>query len=263
MIPTREGDDKMTTKRWPIACSLVALTLVVGNSPLRGEEGTEQIIAKLETKAAAVKSYQADTTTTIQMMGKNMSMQGNVVFKKPKKSRSETVMDMGAVKMQQIHVSDGKTAWMYQPKMKMATRIDLEKVAAETKEEPVGQKTADICKPLQCLQRESISHVRTEEIDGSKVCVFQGLPGKSGLQKMPFNLAKIETWIGADDGVVRKMIMFNEEGNEMMSQSYTNIQLNIEVADSQFEFTPPEGIQVVDMTEGTIAMMKEMKGEPE
>ncbi len=68
---------------------------------------------------------------------------------------------------------------------------------------------------------------------------------------------------GAEDGVVRKMIMFNEEGKEMMSQSYTNIQLNIEVADSQFEFTPPEGIQTVDMTEGTINMMKEMKGEAE
>jgi outer membrane lipoprotein-sorting protein len=263
MIPTREGDDKMTTKGWPIACSLVALTLVVANSPLRGEDETKQIIADLQAKAAAVKSYRADTTTTIQMMGKKMSMPGNIVFKKPKKSRSETVMDMGAVKMQQIHVSDGKTAWMYQPKMKMVTRIDLEKVAAETKKEPAGQETTDICKPLQCLQRESISHVRTEEIEGSKVCVFQGLPGKSGFQKMPFNLAKMEMWVGADDGVMRKMIMFNDEGNEVMSQSYTNIQLNIEVADSQFEFTPPEGVQVLNMTEGTIAMIKEMKGEPE
>ena len=147
--------------------------------------------------------------------------------------------------------------------MKLAMRIDMEKVAAETKEEPAEQETADICKPLQSLQRESVSHVRTEEIDGSRVCVFQGLPGKTGLQKMPFAPAKIEMWIGADDGVVRRMIMLNEEGKEMMSQSYTNIQLNIEIADSQFEFTPPEGIQAVDMTEGTISMMTEMKGERE
>lgn len=68
----------------------------------------------------------------------------------------------------------------------------------------------------------------------------------------------MEIWIGADDGVLRKMIMLDKEGKEMMSQSYTNIQLGIEVADSQFEFTPPEGSQVVDMTEGTIGMMKEI-----
>jgi len=242
-----------------MASSLLALTLVVGNSPLRGQEGTEQIIAKLETKAAAVESYRADMAATIQMMGKNMSMQGSILFKKPKMSRAETVMDMGAVKMQQIQISDGKTAWMYQPKMNLAMRIDLEKVAAETEEDPAGQKTTDISKPLQSFQRESISHVRTEDIEGSKVCVFEGLPGKQGLQKMPFAPAKIEMWIGAGDGLVRRMIMFNEEGKEMMSQSYTNIQLNVEAADSQFKFTPPEGVQVVNMTEGTINMMKEMK----
>ena len=172
-------------------------------------------------------------------------------------------MDMGAMKMQQIHVSDGKTTWIYHPKMNLAMRIDMEKVAAETKEESAGEKTADISKPFHSIQRDTISRVRTEEIDGSKACVFRGLPEKSGVQKMPFAPAEIELWIGADDGLVRKMIMFNEEGKEIMSQSYTNIQLNIEVADSQFAFTPPEGTQVVDMTEGTINMLKEMKGEAE
>jgi len=253
----------MATTRWPIASGLVALTLVMGNSPLRGEEGTEQIIANLKTKAAAVKSYQADMTTTMQMMGKNMSMRGTILVKKPKKSRTEMVTDMGSMKMEQIHVSDGKTTWIYQPKMKLAMRIDMEKVAAETKDKSGGEKTADISNPFQFFQPESISHIRTEEIDGSKACVFHGLPGKSDVQKMPFAPAKIELWIGADDGLVRKTVFFNEEGKEMMSQSYTNIRLNIEVADSQFDFTPPEGVQVADMTEGTINMMKEMKGEAE
>ena len=59
MILKQEGDDTMTTTRWPIAGSLAALTLVVGNSPLRGGEGTEQIIADLKTKdmKAARKYY--------------------------------------------------------------------------------------------------------------------------------------------------------------------------------------------------------------
>jgi len=253
----------MTTTRWTIASGLVALTLVMGTSPLRGEEGTKQIMADLKTKAAAVKSFRADTTTKMQMMGKNMSMRGNILFKKPKKTRTEMTMDMGAMKMEQIHISDGKTTWMYQPKMNMAMRIDMEKVAAETKEEPAGEKTEDISKPFQSCQQESISHVRSDEIDGGKAHVFQGQPEKSDRKKTPFDPAKIELWIGADDGLVRKMIFLDEEGNQMMSQSYTNVQLNVEAADSQFEFTPPEGVQVVDMTEGTVNMMKEMKGKSE
>ena len=129
------------------------------------------------------------------------------------------------------------------------------------KEASAGE--TDISRPFKLFEPESISHVRTEEIDGGKACVFRGLPEKSDRKKTFFSPAQIELWIGADDGVIRKMVFLNEEGTEIMSQSYTNIQLNVEAADSQFEFTPPEGVQVADMTEGTVNMMREMKGEAE
>ncbi len=32
------------------------------------------------------------------------------------------------------------------------------------------------------------------------------------------------------------------------------------IDDSEFEFTPPEGVQVMDMTEGTMNMMRRMQG---
>lgn len=73
----------MTTAQWTSTGSFVALTLVVGISPLRGDDETEQIVADLKTKSAAVKSYRADTTATIQMMGKDMTMLGNVLFNFP------------------------------------------------------------------------------------------------------------------------------------------------------------------------------------
>ena len=92
-----------------------------------------------------------------------------------------------------------------------------------------------------------------------KALVFKGLPRKSEMGEMTFTPAEIEMWIGADDGLVRKMTLFNEEGKEMMTHSYMNVEINTEVNDSQFEFTPPEGTQVMDMTEGTINMIKEMK----
>ncbi|MCD5401927.1 hypothetical protein LR013_05005 [candidate division NPL-UPA2 bacterium] len=43
----------------------------------------------------------------------------------------------------------------------------------------------------------------------------------------------------------------------MFSQSYTNIEVNIKVADGQFKFTPPEGAQVIDMTDEVLNMMKQ------
>jgi len=42
--------------------------------------------------------------------------------------------------------------------------------------------------------------------------------------------------------------------------AYTNIEVNTKIADSLFEFTPPEGVQVTDMTERTIKMIKQKQG---
>ena len=73
----------------------------------------------------------------------------------------------------------------------------------------------------------------------------------------PLAPAKMELWIGADDGLVRKIVMFDGQGAEMISQSYKNVELNPKVLDKEFEFTPPEGVQVMDMTEQTLNMMKQ------
>jgi len=223
-------------------------------------EKIEQIIDNLKNKAAVVNSYRANLTMTIETMGQNVVTQGSIVFKKPNKSWKETVMDMGSMGMKQIYVSDGKTSWAYNPKMKIVNKINLEKIDAETKEGAKTQRAKDISKPCESFQRESISYVRTEEIDGRKVYIFQGLPRKSEMSIMPFVPAKIEMWVGVDDGLARKIIVFNEEGKEMICQLYTDIEVNIEVADNQFEFTAEEKVQVIDITEGTINMIKGMKG---
>ena len=159
--------------------------------------------------------------------------------------------------MKQIHVSDGKITWVYQPQMKMVTKIDMEKVTAEMKEK-TGAKSGDISKPFQGFQRETLSY-RIKKAGGKKFYVFQGLPKIPETQKTTFTPTKMEMWLGADDGLVRKIIMFTEEGKEMMSQVYTNVKINVRLADSQFEFTPPEGVQVMDMTEGSVNMMREMQ----
>jgi len=252
---------KTTRRQFCIVCILLISPALLGCTPLCAEEDPNQLMAKLEAKADEVKAYQADMTMTMQMMGQQMTTTGRMFFKKPKKSRMEMTMDMGAMKMEQLHISDGKTAWMYQPMMKMVAKIDMEKVFAETQDESAGQKNTDISKPFQCFQQEGISYVRTEDLDGSKAYVFHGSPGQSQMPEMPFTPADMEIWVNADNGLLCKIIMLDKEGKEMMTQSYSNIQTNVEMDDSLFEFTPPEGAQIMDMTEPTINMMKQMKAQ--
>jgi outer membrane lipoprotein-sorting protein len=199
----------------------------------------------------------------MEMMGQRVVTTGTCLFKKPNKMRLETVMDMGAMKLEQTQISNGKEVWTYQPKMNMANKIDMAKVgSAIPGAGGPGGGANDISKPFQGLRPDSIALVRTEDLEGKKAYVFAGVPGEPNLPKMPFDLAKVEVWIGADDGLVHRVTMLNTQGKEIMSRTYSNIQVNVEAADSLFEFTPPPGVQVMDMTEATLSMMKTMKGEP-
>ncbi|MCE5249027.1 outer membrane lipoprotein carrier protein LolA [bacterium] len=238
------------------------LTACSGIGILQAEDTVEQRIAALEAKAKTITSYQADMAMTIDMMGQKMVSTGICYFKKPRLSRIENDMDMGTMKMKQIIVSDGKMLWTSQPAMKMVAKIDLEKVTAAVGEDAASDKAAgDVAEPFKSFDRASITFVRKDKVGGKDVYVFRGNPQMKNMEKMPVKISKIESWVGVEDGLVRKMVMIGEDDKEMMSQTYTNVKINVAIDPAIFVFTPPEGAQIMDMTEGSINMMKEMKGQ--
>ena len=252
----------MRMSRLCVASSVLIMAVCLCVGFVQADQKTEELITKLEAKASTINSYRADLTMNMEMMGQKMVYTGNLSFKNPKKSRMEMNTKMGAMEIQQIIISNGKTTWTYQPKMKMVQKIDMEKIIAETGND-TGQKNGDPSHPFQSLNRDSIVYIRTDKIDGQDVYIFQGIPQVPETDKIPFIPSKLEIGLDANNGMLRKMVMFNKEGKEMMSQSYSNVQLNVDIPDSEFEFTPPEGVQVMDMTEGSLNMMKQMREKQE
>lgn len=248
----------MRTSRLWIMNSILILVVCIGIGSAQADQKTEELIAKMEAKATTINSYRADLTMNMEMMGQKMIYTGKIAFKKPNKSFMDMSTKIGAMDMQQTIISDGKTTWTYQPKMKIAQKVDLEKIIAETGDN-TRQKNGDPSNPFQSLNRDSVVYVRTENIDGKDVYVFQGIPRATEKKDMPFMPAKIEIGLDADNGMIRKLVMLNDEGKETMSQSYSNVQLNMDIPDSEFEFTPAEGVQVMDMTEGTLNMIRQSK----
>ncbi len=249
----------MRTGHRPLVMFAGIVVVWVGGSFLRAEETTEQMIANLKAKAVAVKTVRADLKMSMAIMGQKMTMAGPVLIAPPGKARIEMSMDMGLMKMDQVIVADGTTVWTYQPTLKMAHRIDAAKVAAETGIEQVGQQGNDLTQPFAGLAPESIKLVRADKLAGNEVHVFEGVPAMPNLPQIPFKPAKTEVWVGAEDGLLRKSVMFDADGKEMMSQAYENIEVNVEIPAEKFQFTPPEGIQVMDMTDGVLNMLKMMK----
>lgn len=253
----------MSAMRWCVPAMVAAVAVVVGGGVLRAEDTTEQIIADLTAKAEAVKTLRADLKMTTSIMGQTMTMEGSVLAAAPDRSRMELTMDLGVMKMDQVVVSDGTTVWTYQPAMKSAHRIDIGKVAAETGiEQTPGQQGADLMRPFAGLPPERIDRVRAEQIGDVRAHVFEGTPEVPDLPQIPFKPAKVELWVGSDDGLLRKVVMFDAQGREMISQVYENIEVDVEVPEDTFRFTPPQGVQVTDMTDSVIEMFKAMGKEP-
>jgi outer membrane lipoprotein-sorting protein len=247
----------MSVTHWCLPAALAVL--ITGGGLLQAAETPEQIIADLTEKAEAVETVRAHLTMTMAMMGQKMTMTGPVLVAKPRRSRIETSMDLGRMKMEQIVISDGSTIWTYQPTLKMVHKIDAEKVAAATGMDDAAQTGGDIMQPLRGLEPKSIKLLRTEQIDEANAYVLEGSPRVANMPQLPFRPERIRIWIEADHGLLRKVVMFDAEGAEMMSQNYDNIEVNVDVPDEKFQFTPPEGVQVLDMTEGVINMLRGLK----
>jgi outer membrane lipoprotein-sorting protein len=54
-----------------------------------------------------------------------------------------------------------------------------------------------------------------------------------------------QLWIGKDDWLIKKITIVSDESTTTFNVK--NIHLNIGVSDSKFTFTPPEGVEVIDM----------------
>ena len=55
--------------------------------------------------------------------------------------------------------------------------------------------------------------------------------------------------IGAEDGMMRSMSMGPAEGPANMKVTMSNLKFGVDLPENAFEFTPPDGVEVMDMTE--------------
>ncbi len=58
----------------------------------------------------------------------------------------------------------------------------------------------------------------------------------------------IDVSVGQEDGFIRKLVMRNAQNEPMVTMTFTNVELNAELEDGTFAYTPPEGVNVMDMT---------------
>ena len=226
---------------------------------------TQKMIDEVVQKTKNITSYKVDMNMEMQMMGQTTLSTGQMSFKKPNKMHMTTTTEMMGGMKQDIYAM-GDTVWTYMPLMNMATKIDLSKVKGQMPQYGSGiGDSADITNPFEGLPEDTVKFMGKKTVDGKDVLVFEALmphagqmpTGQSAGQGMP---KKLNILMLADNGLPYQILAYGENDSLMMKQTYSNFRTNIPIDDSEFMFTPPEGVQVMDMTEGAMNMMRQMKG---
>ena len=243
-----------------ISLAIMFALALAGSALAQPDAKTQQMMDEISEKTEKIDSCKVDMKIETQMMGQMMVTDGKMTFKRPKKMHMVT----SAMGMNQEIFTKGNIVWTYMPAMKMATKIDLSKVQQAMPEQPGMGMGSDISQPFKGFPADKIRFIETRTEGDVKVHVFEASPSMPGQappghpsQMLP---KRIRLMISADNGLPHKMQMLADDGSIMMQQTYSNIKINIPVDDSEFDFVPPEDVQVMDMTQGPMNMMQQMQG---
>lgn len=224
--------------------------------PPAGDFDVATILDELTAAREALTTWQGETRRDMQMMGTTVTQMGREWHGGEGRTRQE--MTMSTAPGTTVSVQDSSVMWTWMPMMKIAQRIDRARVRAEE-----GEEEDDGTKPerFEGIVRDSVVVLGRESFEGTEVYRLAGpaqdLPKGLGLGEF----GRVELRIGLADGLVRERIIFDAKGNEAMRVSRTGVQVDVDLPDSLFTFTPPEGAQVMDLTETVLNQVRQRRAQ--
>ena len=207
-----------------IIFSFILLFLLKNNSFAQDDNITAQdIIQNVQNTYKLIDDAKASFTQTIKYKSaKAKTSSGTLYIKKENKYRIET----GS----QILVTDGTTSWSYNP--------DKKQVVIDNYKE-----TGNTFSPNKYLFQYPENFYSdlsgTETMNGKDVYVLKLKPRESGYVK------SAQLWVGKDDWYIKKIYIQTDESSNTFTVK--NLQVNLGLDNSKFTFSPPEGVEVIDM----------------
>lgn len=218
----------------------------------------DDILADLDANAAGAESLRFDFSATT---SSGSSMEGTVASKGAQ-SYAEFSANMTGQESQMKMVSQGETQWieMHTGGAPMVMKIDA-KVFSDAPEDVRAASMIDaqqgasqfIQDPRNSWRRMSkvfdLSLTGEGERGGDPVWIIEGGPKDGETVSAPSTeIASARFEIGKEDGYPRFGAFYLPDGQAFMTVEMSNLALNAEVDEAIFEYTPPEGVQPMDLT---------------
>ncbi len=214
--------------KWPA----IPAFLVLVSYTLLAQTDVHSLAAKVDQRYDHLHSLEARFTETYAGAGMSRTESGTLLLKKPGRMRWD--YDQPRPK---LFLSDGQTAWFYVPGERQARRT------------PVKQ-LDDLRSPLRYLlgktklekELDGLSLAPDQQPINSGDLVLRGVP-KGLRDRVAQTLLEV-----APDGLIVRIVVEELDGSTTEFR-FLQQRENVELADQQFRFTPPPGVEVVAGTE--------------
>jgi outer membrane lipoprotein carrier protein len=203
----------------------VVLLFAVLCAPLTvlGQEN-DALVRKVDDHYNHLNSLRAHYSEHYSGMGMDRAEEGTLLLKKPGRMRWSYAAPVG-----KVFVLDGKFAWFYTPGDAQATRVPAKQLD-------------DLRSPLRFL----LGHTQLKKELDSLIVVPDGAAFRiQGVPKgMEQRVKSLSLWVTAM-GAIERMRLEEIDG-AVTEFSFSQMQENVPVKDSDFAFVPPEGVSVVE-----------------
>jgi outer membrane lipoprotein carrier protein len=192
-----------------------------------------QLAEAVDRRYNRLQSLQADFTEIYQGAGLNRTESGTLWLKRPGKMRWEYRQPRA-----KLFLTNGKTAWFYVPGEQQARRAPIKKLE-------------DLRSPLRYL----LGKTKLEkEFEGLSLApdVAPLAPGDVVLRGVPKGQGERITQVLLEitPGKEINRIVIEEADGSRTEFRFRDQQENVQISEQLFQFTPPPGVEIVEMTEG-------------
>jgi outer membrane lipoprotein carrier protein len=183
----------------------------------------EALARKVDQRYNAMRTLRMDFTEQLATAGVQKRESGVLELKKPGRMRWDYKQPQ-----EKVFVSDGKTAYFYVPGERQARKAPVKKLD-------------DLQSPLRYLLGKSQI---AKELEGLKLDgnVLSGTP-----KHLKDRVERVELAI-TPEGMIERIVIEEIDGTRT-EFTFSNIQENVTIADQQFKFNPPPGIEMVETTQ--------------
>lgn len=197
-----------------ITCIFFISVLFLSNS--LGQANPQELLKNIQDKFNSINDLSADLAQSVN--GK-INLKGKVFYKKDNHLRFEFENN--------VIVSDGETSWNYSKKQNKVIISDYDSE---------GNKILSIRQLI--YEYPEDCKLSMSEVDGIKT--LELIP-----QDDTFTFNSIKLFVDSENLIIKVLIDDPATGNIQVNLS--DIQINKGLADSYFQFLPPEGSQIIDL----------------